>query len=390
MREPLWTKNFILLMAANAIFYSSFQLLMPTLPLYFVEHGNPVEKVGIVMGALTFSAIIIRLICGAGLSRFGIKAFLIAGLLISLVSIVLYIWGQSFVAALAVRILHGAGYGISSTLFATLLIDLTPASRRGESIGYLGIGTLVASSFGPFIGVWMYPRWDSIYLFTVIAFTQVCALLLVMMIDVPGCKRRARNKTASVHVLERFVETSALLPAFLSLLLGVCFGSIASFMALFGQESGITNIGWFFFASSLGSFLARIFAGRIFDRKGHAYVIIPGAVAGTIGMFVLSQSATLYHLIAAAACYGLGSGLLFPALQAWILNRTGPERRTEASAMFYNAFDIGIAGGTAVLGFLASVFNYSVMYLWTTFIMFAILVIYLTSRKIGARHHSNI
>ena len=62
---------------------------------------------------------------------------------------------------------------------------------------------------------------------------------------------------------------------------------------------------------------------------------------------------SLMALLAASVFYGLGAGLLLPALLTWILNMVRPERRSSASATFYNMLDIGTSTGILVLGVIA-------------------------------------
>lgn len=79
----------------------------------------------------------------------------------------------------------------------------------------------------------------------------------------------------------------------------------------------------------------------------------------------------------AAVLYGLGVGMLFPALQAEIINRVAPERRSAASATFSNALDVGLGGGSVLLGMLAQAAGLANAYLTAAGIMVLFLVTYL-------------
>ncbi|GAA3328424.1 hypothetical protein GCM10020331_072330 [Ectobacillus funiculus] len=81
--------------------------------------------------------------------------------------------------------------------------------------------------------------------------------------------------------------------------------------------------------------------------------MIPSSISITIGFVLLYQATTLSDLLIAAALYGMGTGSLFPSLQAWTLNNTKPEQFTKVTAMFFNSFDLGIGGGSAILGLIA-------------------------------------
>ncbi len=53
---------------------------------------------------------------------------------------------------IAFRILHGIAFAISSTT-VTLLAAVLPRKHLGEGIGYYGIGHILATAFGPGIGL---------------------------------------------------------------------------------------------------------------------------------------------------------------------------------------------------------------------------------------------
>jgi predicted MFS family arabinose efflux permease len=72
----------------------------------------------------------------------------------------------------------------------------------------------------------------------------------------------------------------------------------------------------------------------------------------------------------------MGAGSLFPSLQAWVLNNTKPERYTKVTAMFFNSFDLGIGGGSAVLGLLAAKTTYGTIYLFSALVMVFFLLVY--------------
>lgn len=387
MTASLWTKNYILSLLANALSICAFDLLLPTLPVYLTINGRNSGEVGIIMGIFTFSAIIIRPFSAEGARQFGIKQCLYFGIVLSSLAIAAYSQGTTFTTAAGIRILHGLGFGISTTLTATIIAHVIPDSRRGEGVGYLGLGTVITASFAPFLGLWLLDNLGASYLFACSVFTQLCALSLISFISTAEFPvNTPPEKQASF--INMFVEKSALFPSLLVMLLGICFSSILSFIALFGQERRIDNVGWFFIASTLGNFVARIVAGRIFDRKGHAWVIPPGSLLCLTGLILLSQATTVTHLMLAAAFYGLGGGTLFPSLQAWIINRTAPERRAEANAMFYNAFDVGIGFGSILLGFIAATASYSVMYLFAAGVMATLFTVYFVFQVLNNNNNS--
>jgi MFS family permease len=97
-----------------------------------------------------------------------------------------------------------------------------------------------------------------------------------------------------------------------------------------------------------------------------------------VGVIILSYANSVGSLIAAAVFYGIGYGMVNPAIHAWIVNLAPPHRRGSATGTFYSAIDVGIGLGTVVLGGIANLTGYAVMYRLSAFLFLIFLVIYLT------------
>ncbi len=55
-------------------------------------------------------------------------------------------------------------------------------------------------------------------------------------------------------------------------------------------------------------------------------------------------------------------GAAFPALQAWCIDGVPVNRREHAMGTFLNSFDLGIGLGAILLGAIAAMNGYSIMY----------------------------
>ena len=68
---------------------------------------------------------------------------------------------------LLVRFIHGAAFGISTSALATVLMDIIPKERRGEGVGYFSLSGTLATSIGPFLGLFISQRADFSVIFIV-------------------------------------------------------------------------------------------------------------------------------------------------------------------------------------------------------------------------------
>ena len=192
-------------------------------------------------------------------------------------------------------------------------------------------------------------------------------------------KTKQPPQQSSSTFLDGFIERKALLPSLLILCITLMYGGIGSFITLFATEVGIADISLFFLCNALAIAVTRPFSGKLYDAKGHTFVIIPGVIITFTGIILLSYTTTIPSLIIAAACYGSGFGAIQPALQAWMIDRVAPHRRGVATATFFSAFDLGIGAGAIIFGFIAHFTNYATVYRYSSLLLIAFLFIYITS-----------
>lgn len=373
-KETLWTKDFIFLSCSNACLFSGFHILIPTLPMFIAGFGGTDAQIGLIMGSFTFSAILIRLFTARGVNKLGKKNFLVAGILISLLATAFYYWATTVTLSLSVRILHGFGFGIATTMYATIVSDIIPSSRRGEGMGYFGLGTTVMMALAPALGVWVADFYGFSVLFSIAVASQIAAFIWTKVFPVRIVETAAIDESS---FWTRLFERKAVFPAFLSLLLGICVGGVLSFITLRAKELHIINAGYFFLVATSFVFLARLFVGRIFDTKGPAWVILPGAVILLLSLAMLSELSSAKTFLIAAACYGLGTGTLFPSLQTWMVNLVTPERRGIANATFYNSLDTGVGGGAILLGLVAEKSGYASIYFISAAVIACFITVYM-------------
>ncbi|HEY2493376.1 MAG TPA: MFS transporter [Paenibacillus sp.] len=177
-----------------------------------------------------------------------------------------------------IRVLHGLGFGIATTLFATFVAHNVPAHRLGEGMGYFAIGETLAISVGPLLGVWLIGQYGFTPLFTTSALLILLSLLLTI-----SMKKTSEEKPKKFEWGFKLYERRVLFPAFLVLLCGLAAGSIMSFAAIFASEMAFDNVAWFFFTIAFFSFIVRIFSGKLYDKKGPAPILLVGIAFSIIG-----------------------------------------------------------------------------------------------------------
>jgi predicted MFS family arabinose efflux permease len=383
--STIWTKDFTRLLVSNAFFFGGFHMLLPTVPLFASDMGGSKTQIGLIAGVFVFSSVITRLFTDLAVGTIGKCYCLLAGIVIALLSSLVYPLAPSVDVLLCIRLLHGVGFGLGTTFYIAIISDIIPADRRGEGLGYFGLATTLAMAVAPATGLWLAKAYGFDVMFLMSAGWEMLAIICLAGCALPGRTsdrdlRRGSTIESSTfgrgRLVDIFVEPGTVFLAILVVLMGIAYGSVLNFIALYATELGLANPGYFFISGTLCIFLSRVGTGRIYDRKGPGWIILPGAALLLGGVFLVAQTTSMTSYLAASAFYGLGIGMLFPALQAGIINAVAPRRRSAASATFSNALDLGLGGGSVLLGMYAEKSGLSAAYLAAAATMMVFVVIY--------------
>jgi len=371
-KEKIWTKDFVLICLANFFIFLGFQMTLPTIPLFVEDLGGNDQLIGFVVGIFTFSALLLRPYAGKSLETKGRGFVYLIGLAIFVLSVGSFGFSTSIVLLFAMRVVQGAGWGFSTTASGTIASDLIPASRRGEGMGYYGLSGNLALAIGPSLGLILTGIISFKQFFLICAGLGLVALLLSSRITY----KKVVPKQKETKVKLDLYEKNALKPSMLMFFITVTFGGIAAFLPLYTAEKDISGIQLYFLLYALALMVTRTFAGQLYDRKGHQAVFIPGTLLILIAMIFLSWLPNSMVLFVAAVLYGLGFGMVQPALQAWAIEKVPMHRRGMANATFYSFFDLGVGLGAMVFGQISHLLGYSSIYITSAVSIFISMLLY--------------
>ena len=352
--ERLWTKSFILMTIGNLFLFIAFYMLYPTLPLFIKQMGGNESQVGLAMGAFMLSAVIFRPIVGGLLDRFGRRPFIVWGLILFVLAMYMYDWVGGIVVLMGLRILHGMSWAVSTTATMTAITDMIPSTRRGEGMGWFGTSMTLAMAIGPMFGIWVAQNQSYSTLFLIAVILSAGALLLML-----GAKMPFRPKSGARRI--ELFEKSVLPVAASVFFLFIAYGGITTFVPLFAESIQV-NSGAFFLAFAATLALSRPISGKLSDRYGEIFVIVPALVITICALIVLSLSTGLIGVLVSAVLYGIGFGSAQPALTAATIRLARPDRLGVANASISTANDLGIGLGAIMLGWVSQYTSYQALF----------------------------
>jgi predicted MFS family arabinose efflux permease len=143
----------------------------------------------------------------------------------------------------------------------------------------------------------------------------------------------------------------------------VAYGTIISFIAVVARERGLDNVGTFFALLALSSLGVRLFAGRAYDTWGPATTLVPLLILLAVGMSILAVARDPLLFLLAAVPAGIGIGGAHTTLISSVVDRSAAESRASSVASFAACWELGVGGGTIVMGQLADRAGFGPMFL---------------------------
>ncbi|EKN66134.1 hypothetical protein BABA_17027 [Neobacillus bataviensis LMG 21833] len=393
MKERLWTKSFIMLMVGNLFVFMSFQMLIPTLPPYIKSIGASGLEIGLVTALFSIGAVLSRPFIGFMLEYKPRKSLVITGAVMLLLITILYPISQVVVIFLLFRFVHGLVWGWSTTVNGTAAVDVIPNSRLGEGMGYFGLSITIGMIIAPSLGIFLYKITSFTNLIYISAILGVIAVILLALVryQTPEGVLNTRKEELKFSYIGSSVEKSSWFPAFITIIINLGYGAVATFIVIFGQERGIEQIFLFYMFNAIMATLARPIAGKWFDEKGPIGLVLFCTSATFIGIWVLSFAHSSLFISIAGVLFGIGFGCLIPTLQSWALLMTPTHRRGVANGMIFSSIDLGIGLSGLIFGILAQFVDIaSIFRVASLFLIAAIVLVLLIERKKRIASRENI
>jgi MFS family permease len=354
--DDVLTRDFIILFIASILFLGSLYLLIPVLPLYMVDvTGATTTQVGLFIGLLTFSSLLMRPYVGRKSDLWGRKPFLVIGAANFVITSLLYIPARSIWTMPIVLVLQGAGIACFHTASLIYIGDIAPVRQRGKSQAWFQSSFSIAVMSAAPLGIFLR---DSLgYTSVFIAASAAAAASLVLLVFVtepriagtpePGPKPGAadRRRLLVLVSVAIFAATATL-------------GIVEAFLGLFAEAEDISHFALFFTISSGVLIAIRFGGGSLIDRLGRRWSVLLTLLVLGASMLILASANGFAALCASAVAWGVGFAFCSPALSALLIDDAQPEELGRVFGVYTAAFEAGIVFGATVMGPVITAFGY--------------------------------
>ncbi|BAK17919.1 permease of the major facilitator superfamily [Solibacillus silvestris StLB046] len=357
IKEPIWTKDFIIVSIINFVSILMFFLLMVTISSYAVDTYHVSTSIaGLVSSIFIIGSLIGRLGAGRLIGNIGPQKMLLIGLVLFFVTTTLYLMEWGVVYLLIIRLLQGIAVGTIGTATGTIVAMILPISRKGEGIGYFSLSAVLATAIGPFVGMFMLKLENG---FDVIFYmnTGLSLMLLIayffVKISLPPVNKQNGQQTEKLSFIEKFIEPKALPISFIALLIGFAYSGVMTFITFYAREINLVEAASYFFLAYAGIvIISRPFTGKLMDVRRPNVIVYPCLAVFAVGMLLFSQASAGWMLLVAAVLIGFGYGNFNSIAQTIAVKVTEPHRFGLATSTYFILYDLGLGVGPFILGMI--------------------------------------
>ncbi len=370
-KEKLVSPEYVFILAANFLLFFAFYLILPILPFYLTEVFNAKNSaIGLILSSYSIAALCIRPFSGFLLDAFSRKPLY----LIAYFAFVAIFAGYMLAGVLSLfimfRVVHGLAFGMVTVAGNTIVIDVTPSSRRGEAIGYYGLMNNTAMSFGPMVGLFLHESYSFETIFVCSLISGSIGFIMACLVKTPPRQPVEREPIS----LDRFILLRGIPAGISLLLLSIPYGLTTTYVAIYAKEIGISlNTGLFFTFMAIGMAISRLFSGRQVDKGRITQIISLGfylvctcffllAACGKLMQYNKEFTTVLFFII--PLLLGVGFGAMFPAFNSLFVNLAPHNKRGTATSTYLTSWDAGIGIGLMLGGYIAEYVSFDMTYLF--------------------------
>lgn len=352
-------------------------MIIPALPVFGDMYGVSGALAVQVITAQQAGRFVSFIPTGAVVDRWGSKLPMVAGALISTVSLFAAAYSPNFLFLLATQFVWG--FGQNTWMFGREIAaaEMVRAEQRGRALSTLMGISGAGAAFGPAVGGFLTEPLGVKGLF--IIFGIISAIVLLISLSHQAVKMDRPKNPRSMFDLTAFKEIHAYYRLTYFILFISTFGVLTrtqvtnTMLPLFAQDQlgySPAMTGLLFTILGVATFTIILPAGFVSDKFGRKWVAAPSALIAGLAFVLIPFATNLVTLSAVLVFMGFASGMAMGSMTTYTFDIVPPHLRGQLQAQRRTFGETGAVAGPMVAGAVATATSPS-----ATFLVFAPLLL---------------
>ena len=333
MITKLLTRDISLILAASFFYMACPMMVTPLIAGFSESLGASAVLMGLVGGMMNVVSLCCRPFVGNLADKISKYRLSTIGSLLMIVACVGYIFAPTPAVVVGARI-----------------SSLLPKERVGAGMGLYGTMNALAMAIAPALGIAVY---GSLGYRAAFVLATVLAVAVVVTVQLVHDKGEVVRKSAPAKGRGSFVARDVLPVAAIIMLFAIPYCATQSFLVSYIAARDLAvHAGWFFPLYAIILLVLRLSLADLFDKKPFVFFLAGSSVSALIAILLLAVMQNNLVLFVAAAFMAGGYGIMCSVCQSTAILLVGEEKRGLANSTYYIGFDLGMALGPIIGGFL--------------------------------------
>jgi MFS family permease len=357
-RPPLFTATFTLVALTSLAYFTAAGMTIPALPRFVAGSlGGGNAAVGVVFGAFSVSAVLLRPPAGRFGDRRGRRPLMVVGAVLAGLSILAYGLAPNAAVLVVFRLITGAGEALFFVGMLTTFTDLAPPERRGEAMSLASLALYIGIGIGPVLAEVVTSRLGLPAVW--VGAAAACGVAAALATRVPETRPDVLpDPTAGEPSrVPRFVHPAGLLPGTVLLASIVGMAGFLAFVPLHVFDIGMSGSGAILLLFAGVVVAVRSLGRRLPDVLGPVRAIRAALASSVVGLLVIATWHLPVGLIVGTVVLALGVALLTPSVFALAAAGVPAGERSQVMATTSAFIDIAFGVGPVTMGIVAATFG---------------------------------
>lgn len=354
MKEHIYNRNILLILAASFFYLSSPMLINPLIAGFSKNLGSSTLLAGVIAGLMNVASLILRPIAGNLVDRYSKYLLSSIGGIFLIIASIGYVIVTNPAWLLVIRVVNGVGYVLCTVCMATWMANLLPRKHVGSGMGIYGLMNALGIALAPALGIFLYQHFGYRYAFMASVVSSVLMVALVQLVTDHG---HPVKKTAGVGHSKRFriVQPQVLPIAMILMLFALPYFSTQAYIVSYvASIHSKVAVGSFFPIYAILLLVLRMSLKDLFDSVAFGKFLYASLGSTLIGLLALTHLSNNIMMFIAALGFAGGYGLMFSICQATALLIAPHNEQGLANSTFYIGMDLGMSLGPIIGGLIKS------------------------------------
>ena len=362
LRRLFTSRSFVALFVSNALGFGGEQMRFAVQSWWILDEGGSKTEMGLAAGLRIIPVLVITLIAGVMIDRFGGKRILLLErvllVVLALITAFVLLSGNTQIWHIIVlSTLAGTTIALGMPATQTLVPEVVPEELRQSANSLNQFGYSVGRSLGPLLGGILIAARDAALAFFGLVVVYAVSLVATFGISVKGQTKPVSSDSALRQIIDGLAYVRRTPVIFWVILVSIAltfFSMLFPIVPVYARE--VLNVdevkfGWMWGALAMGQASSALTIAALGGFRDKKLGLIAGAGLFGIGIVAFGLSETYWLSLIFLAVAGAGIPLWMSSVLTLLQDHSAPEYRGRVMAVYAISLQ-GVSVGWMLGGFL--------------------------------------